>query len=75
MHLRKSFGKESIGLYREDSFAIIKNRSAHLADKTRKKFHEAFGQFGLQITAEEKFTGGKLSCCYFRPFHRKILTL
>ena len=31
--------------------AIIKNRSARLADKTRKELHKIFGQFGLKITA------------------------
>ena len=46
------FGKENIGLYRDDGLAIIKNRSARLADKTRKEFHKAFDQFGLKITAE-----------------------
>ena len=35
-HLGKSFGKENIGLYRDDGLAIIKNKSARLADKTRK---------------------------------------
>ena len=51
-HLGKSFGKENIGLYRDDGLAIIKNKSARLADKTRKKLHKAFKQFGLKITAE-----------------------
>ena len=51
-HLGKSFGKENIGLYRDDSSAIIKNRSASLADKTRKGLHKAFEQFGLKIRAE-----------------------
>ena len=49
---KTSVNKENIGLYREDGLAIIKNKSAHLADKTRKKLHKAFEQFGLKITAE-----------------------
>ena len=32
--------------------AIIKNKSARLADKTRKELHKIFEQFGLKITAE-----------------------
>ena len=36
-HLGKKFGKENIGLYREDGVAIIKNKSTRLADKTRKE--------------------------------------
>ena len=65
-HLGKSFGKENIGLYRDDSLAIIKNKSARLADKTRNKeqnkrrqnkelhtkLSNNFEQFGLKITAE-----------------------
>ena len=51
-HLGKSFGKENIGLYRDDGLAIIKNKSARLADKTRKELHKAFEQFGLKITAK-----------------------
>ena len=45
-------GKENIGLYRDDGLAIIKNRSARLADKTRKELHKVFEQFDLKITAE-----------------------
>ena len=33
-HLGKSFGKENIGLYRDDGLAIIKNKSARLTDKS-----------------------------------------
>ena len=51
-HLGKTFGKENIGLYRDDGLAIIKNRSACLADKTTKEVHKVFEQFYLKITAE-----------------------
>ena len=74
-HLGKSFGKENIGLYRDDGLAIIKNKSARLAGKTRKELHKAFEQFGLKITAESNFYRGKLSRCHLRPFHREIQTL
>ena len=77
-HLGNSFGKENIGLYRDDGLAIIKNKSGRLADKTRKELHKAFEQFGLKIIlglSGIKFTRGKLSRCYFRPFHREIQTL
>jgi hypothetical protein len=32
--------------------AIIKNKSARLADKTRKELHKIFEQFNLKIAAE-----------------------
>ena len=51
-HLGKQFGQKDIGLYRDDGLAIIKNRSARLADKTRKELHKVFKQFGLKITAK-----------------------
>ena len=51
-HLGKKLGKKNIVLYRDDGLAIIKNRSARLADKTRKELHKVFEQFGLKITAE-----------------------
>ena len=51
-NLGKKFGKKNIGLYRDDVLVIIKNRSARLADKTRKELHKVFEQFGLKITAE-----------------------
>ena len=42
-----------IGLYRDDGLpAIIKNKSARLADKTRKELQKGFEQFCLKITAE-----------------------
>ncbi len=50
--LGQKFGKENIGLYRDDGLAIMKNKSARLADKTRKELHKCFEQFGLKITAE-----------------------
>ena len=52
-HLAKQFGKKlNIGLYRNDGLAIITNRSARLADKTRTELHKIFEQFGLKIVAE-----------------------
>ena len=51
-NLRQRFGKENISLYRDDGLAIMKNKSARLADKTRKELHTCFEQFGLKIAAE-----------------------
>ncbi len=48
-NLGQKFGKENIGLYRDDGLAIIKNKSACLADKMRKELHKCFEQFGLKI--------------------------
>ncbi len=51
-NLGQKFGKENIGLYRDDGLAIMKNKSARLPDKTRKELYKCFEQFGLKITAE-----------------------
>ncbi len=53
--LGQKFRKENIGLYRDDGLAIMKSKSARLADKTRKELHKCFEQFGLKITAEAQF--------------------
>ena len=46
-HLGEKFGKENIRLYRDNGLAIVKNKSARLADKTRKELHKIFEQFAL----------------------------
>ncbi len=65
--LGKKFGKENIGLYRDDGLAIMKSKSARFADKTRKELHKRFEQLGLKITAEANFACSKFLRCYFRP--------
>ena len=40
--LEGMFAKEVVGLYRVDGLAIIKIKSARLADKSRKESHECF---------------------------------
>ena len=74
-HLGNSFGKENIGLYRDDGLAIIKNKSARLADKTRQNTSQSFRTIWPKNYTGIKFTRGKLSRCHFRPFHREIQTL
>ena len=46
------FGKECVGLYRDDWLALLKGRSAKAADKIRKEFHALCEDIGLKITAE-----------------------
>ena len=53
-YLGKRFGKENIGLYRDDGLTIIKSKSARSEDKTRKDLYKIFEQFELKITAEVK---------------------
>ena len=53
---RKMFGKENIGLYRggfgKENIGLHKNKSARLAEKTKKKLQKCSEQFGLKFTAE-----------------------
>ena len=44
-----------IGFDRDDGLVIIKDKSAGLVDKTRKKLHKVFEQFGLEITGKVNF--------------------
>ena len=41
-HLGKKFGKKNLGLCRDNGLAIIKKKSARLADKTRKEHHKVW---------------------------------
>ena len=59
--LGQKFGKENIGLYRDDGLAIMKSKSARLADKTRKELHKCFEQFCFKIAA----SGGKFAYIKF----------
>jgi len=53
--LGKEFGKENIGLYRDDGLILINSTTARLADKARKNVCAQFQQFGLKITAEVNY--------------------
>ena len=51
-HLAKIFCKESVGLYRDDGLAILRNASAPDADRMRKKVTEFFQYHQLKVTVE-----------------------
>ena len=51
-NLEKTFGNQNGGLYRDDGLALLKNKTARLADKTRKDLHKCSERFGLKITTE-----------------------
>ena len=46
------FGKENVGLYRDDGLILFHGKSGRLADKARKTLHTIFHDLGLKITAE-----------------------
>ena len=46
------FGKNRVGLYRDDGLALVKGNSTRNADMARKSLNETFHQFGLKITCE-----------------------
>ena len=50
--LAHKFGKNSIGLYRDDGLALFKNINGHRADKVRKEFHQLFKENGLSLEIE-----------------------
>ena len=51
-NLEYKFGKENVGLYRDDGMAILKIKPARLAEKTRKELQKCFENFGRKMTAE-----------------------
>ena len=48
----KILDKKNIDFDRDDGLVIIKDKSAGLVDKTRKKLYKVFEQFGLKITGK-----------------------
>ena len=50
--LATTYGKDNIGLYRDDGLAIFKNISGPQADRIRKDITKHFKQHGLNITIQ-----------------------
>ena len=48
--LTKRYGKEKIGLYRDDGLAVFKDISGSRADSIRKEITSIFKELGLNIT-------------------------
>ena len=42
--LSKKFGKDNIGLYRDDGLSVFKNNNGHQNDKVRKEMTDLFRQ-------------------------------
>ena len=54
-HLAKIFGKEAVGLYRDDGLAILRNASGPDAKRMRKKVTEFFQYHQLKVTTDTNF--------------------
>lgn len=50
--LKPVFGSQSVGLYRDDGLAILKDATGHDADKLRKSVIQVFKNLGLKVTIE-----------------------
>ena len=55
-HLAKIFGKEAVGLYRDDGLAILRNASCPDARRMRKKVIEFFQYHRLKVTVDTNLT-------------------
>ena len=51
-HLAKIFGKEAVGLYRDDGPAILRNASGPDAERVRKKVTQFFQYHQLKVTVD-----------------------
>ena len=51
-NLAEKFGKESVGLFRDDGLLILKGTGGRQADQARKDLHRIFNEFDLKITAQ-----------------------
>ena len=50
--LTERFGKDSVGLYRDDGLLILKGTGGRQADKARKDLHRIFNELEQKVTAE-----------------------
>ena len=50
--LTDRFGKDNVGLYRDDGLLLLKGTGGHQAELTRKQLHEIFKKYDFRITAE-----------------------
>ena len=50
--LTVTFGKDNVGLYRDDGLLILRGTGGRQADQARKKLHEIFKEHDLKVTAE-----------------------
>ena len=50
--LSSLFGKDYVGLRRDDCLLLLNSNSGRVAYLTRKKLRQTFGDFGLKITVE-----------------------
>ena len=50
--LWRKFGKDFVGLYREDGLALIKGKSGRVIDNARKDLCKLFRQYDLKITSQ-----------------------
>ena len=50
--LMKQYGKDCVGLYQDDGFAVFQNMSGPEADRTRNRIIQVFRDNCLQITIE-----------------------
>ena len=51
-HLAKIFGKEAVGLYRDDGLAVLCNASGPDAERVRKKVTQFFQCHQLKVTVD-----------------------
>ena len=75
MHLSEKFGKDNVGLYRDDGLILVPNTSGKFADKSRKELHAIFNHFGLKITADVSNQTVNFIGISLKPTRKKILTL
>jgi hypothetical protein len=66
-NLPKKFGKDFVGLYRDDGLALIKGKSGRVIDSARKDLCKLFRQYDLGVTLDLKNKSYQLSwyfCVY-----------
>ena len=53
--LWRKFGKDFVGLYRDDGLSLIKGKSGRVIDNARKDLCKLFRQYDLKITSQVNY--------------------
>ena len=75
--LAERFGKDNIGLYRDDGLALLRKSSGPKAERARKDLIAIFKKYDLRLTVESNLRGTDFLDIYmdlptrsYRPYHK-----
>ena len=73
--LEKLFGKDFIGLYRDDGLALLKRTSGHIGDQARKVLCKVFEKIRFKDHSQGVLSKSRLSRCNIKFVRRQLSTI